>query len=43
MPILLFGGIGTSRGLLDVQYQNDNYVKNNFIKKLKKMMTLLFL
>ena len=37
MPIIFFGGGGVSPKMLEVEYKNNKYVRNNFISKLKKI------
>jgi hypothetical protein len=37
MPIIFFGGAGVSAKMMEVEFKNNKYVKNNFISKLRKI------
>ena len=37
MPIIFFGGAGVSAKMMEVEFNNKKYIKNNFISKLKKI------
>lgn len=37
MPIIFFGGAGVSTKMMDFEFKNEKYVKNDFISKLKKI------
>lgn len=40
MPIILFTGAGQSKRLIEVEYKNNKFVKNNFIDKLRKITSV---